>query len=156
MVNFFQPPGRFFSNPPVILHLRACLTPPSRKAKNRNPNFKRSAAAPLLADGTTGGGPSANPGDHTITDRRATRAKIEVQVRKIPRPLRPRKMTRKTSKSSILHPQAPSPKMHHIRVKMLVPYGWGELNRPVYLELSHTQRTRAEFSCPNLRYRCGV
>ena len=106
---FSNPPDDFFQ-PPVILHLRASLTSPSRNAKNRNPNFKRSAAAPLLADGTTGGGPSASPGDHTITDRRATRAKIEVQVRKIPRPLRPRKMTRKTSKSSILHPQAPGPK----------------------------------------------
>ena len=81
---FFPTPRTIFFPWPVILPLRASLTPPSRKGKNRNPNFKRSAAAPLLADGTTGGGPSASPGDHTITDRRATRAKIKAHVQKIP------------------------------------------------------------------------
>ena len=42
--------------------------------------FNPTAGAPALADGGMGGGPTPNPGDHTITDGRAARAEIEIQV----------------------------------------------------------------------------
>ena len=42
--------------------------------------FNPTAGAPVLADGGMGGGPTPNPGDHTITDGRAARAEIEIQV----------------------------------------------------------------------------
>ena len=61
------------------------LTPPGGKAKTKNANFRATAGALVLAGGGVGGGPTASLGDHTITEGRATRADIEIQLLFFPR-----------------------------------------------------------------------
>ena len=60
------------------------LTPPSRKAKINNCNFKSSAGAAVGAAGTKAGGRTAKLDDHIRNRGRVTAAGIKVHVQNFP------------------------------------------------------------------------